>query len=124
MDIKQKALEQAVKILNASKAKYWIQLPDGTELGERPSNKKEKPLGKREAMYSVTGYKFGTLTQYVIPYVQNMQPGDVVEIPCGPHKLERIRSCVTGYIAKHWGNGNYTTEKNATQNVVAVMRYA
>ena len=110
------ALERALALLNAAKAKYKIILPDGTEYGELVV---AKPKAKRNMKH-----QRGELTTYFQPLIEGMQPGEVRTIPAGKYGPVDLRASLSGWCAGRWGNGNSITSVDHRNNAVEVMRVA
>jgi hypothetical protein len=64
----------------------------------------------------------GDRRNYYMPFVQDMNPGDVVEIPAGEYSINEIQSGVSSILSKTWGNGSYVTSRDQKKNVLEVLR--
>lgn len=65
----------------------------------------------------------GTMRDYVMPYVVNLQPGELVEIPFGEYPPENVRSNACAWASGKWGSGTYTSTINRNSSVVELYRY-
>lgn len=110
------ALDRAIALLNAAKAKYKIILPDGTEYGELVVI---PPKPKRNFKH-----QRGELTAYFQPLLEGMQPGEVRTIPADKYGPVHLRASLSGWCTGRWGNGNAITSINHEKNEVEVMRVA
>lgn len=111
--IDKKAIDRAVLLLLAAKAKFKIIAEDGTEYGEL-----EAALPKRRKFANPRG----TLKDHFYPFIADMTPGDVRTIPAKEFGAERIRSSLAGWIATNWGNGAAITSVDRKANTVEVLR--
>jgi V8-like Glu-specific endopeptidase len=69
------------------------------------------------------GLPFGTLRDHVVPYVNGMEPGDLVEIPYGDYPPENVRSNACAWATTAWGRGTYTSTVNRKTKNVELYRY-
>lgn len=65
----------------------------------------------------------GNMREYILPWVVNMQPGDLVEIPFGEYPPENVRSNAGAWASGKWGRGTYTSTINHKSRVVELYRY-
>jgi hypothetical protein len=72
---------------------------------------------------SKLGLPFGTLRSHVVPYISQMEPGDLVEIPCAGYPPENIRSNACAWATTAWGRGTYTSTVNHKTKNVELYRY-
>lgn len=79
--------------------------------------KKSAKQGKRPLKYP-----FGAIRKHVTPYMQDMKPGDVVQVPIGEYDINSIQSGVCNYAGRTWGNDTYTTARIGSKGVIEVMR--
>jgi hypothetical protein len=78
------------------------------------------PKSKRS---SALNLPMGTMRDYVMPYVVNLQPGELVEIPFGEYPPENVRSNAGAWASGKWGRGTYTSTINHKSRVVELYRY-
>jgi hypothetical protein len=69
------------------------------------------------------GLPFGTLRSHVVPYINGMEPGDLVEIPCANFPEENVRSNACAWATTTWGRGTYTSTVNRKTGCVELYRY-
>lgn len=108
-----KVFNEALRNLNALKAKYKIVLEDGSEYGDLVLAPPERPKVKRSTP--------GTFSVFYRPYVEHLEVGDTVEVP-GRGDPEAMRSAMSGWLTAHYGQGNVKTKVEAGVDVVYVMR--
>jgi hypothetical protein len=65
----------------------------------------------------------GDMREYVLPWVVNMQPGDLVEIPYGQYPPENVRANAGAWASGKWGSGTYTSTINRKSGFVELYRY-
>lgn len=116
LDIQKKQIEIFLTVLNKAGAQYKIILDDGTEYGElevqtKKEMKRRSPLLPR-----------GTLSNHYVPYVANLQAGEVVSIPLTGFEVEPLRSSLASWTHAHWGIGAATTMLNRKTNHLEVLR--
>jgi len=116
-EIQTKAINQALRILNAVGAKYKIIMPDATEYGELIIAKPEVKKYRRTLRHPR-----GTFSAFLAPLFENMKIGDVKQIPFGEFKPEHLRSAATAYANHLWGPGSHTS--TVTKHHVELMRIA
>lgn len=122
MDIIQKTVAQAIKLLNASKAQYIIILPSG-EVHEAGGLQlvTPKPVKVRKPMRNLK-YPWGTMVGIYGPHL-SIEVGDVATIPCPAHvKLEDLAASTSAGAGARWGAGNSKTYANDKTNAVEILR--
>jgi hypothetical protein len=80
-------------------------------------------VAKKIKRSSRLGLPFGTLRDHVVPYVNGMEPGDLVEIPYGDYPPENVRSNACAWATTAWGRGTYTSTVNRKTKNVELYRY-
>lgn len=116
LDIQKKQVEILLAVLDKAGAQYKIILDDGTEYGELAVQVK-KEMKRRSSLLPR-----GTLTSHFIPYIENLQAGDVVAIPSNGLDMEAIRSSLASWAFQHWGEKAATTMLNRKTNQLEVLR--
>lgn len=121
--VKTRAIATAVNTLNAIGCVYKIILPTGAEIMRDPDNalnKRKHTINRDELPYG-----YGDLKRHYLPYVQNMQVGDVTEIPYNENlPAVSLQSSLSAHLSKVWGNGTYTTATNKIKKVIELLRVA
>lgn len=103
-DVVRKAIEQAVRLLDASGSSYKIIAPDGVQHGKLElAPEKKRKINKTRP--------YGAVSAYYTKYVNfDAKPGDVFVIPVPKEfTAEEIRGGVSTKLSGRWGNGTYTT---------------
>ena len=108
------ALDRAIKILEALKLKYAIKDFDGKILGNLEIKKQEKVLK----------YKRGSPAQYVRPYLQNLQIGETVTVPCGQFDKQTVAQSCSSMAYNLWGKGGATQTCRNGNNSIELIRVA
>jgi V8-like Glu-specific endopeptidase len=80
-------------------------------------------VAKKIKRSSRLGLPFGTLRDHVVPFVNGMEPGDLVEIPYGDYPPENVRSNACAWATTAWGRGTYTSTVNRKTKNVELYRY-
>ena len=122
MDIIQKTVAQAIKLLNASKAQYIIILPSG-EVHEAGGLQlaTPKPVKVAKPVRNLK-YPWGTMVGIYGPHL-NIEVGDVATIPCPAHvKLEDLAASTSAGAGARWGAGNSKTYANDKTKSVEILR--
>ena len=106
LDIQIEAATRAIKMLEAAKVEYAVILPDGIH-----GSLKIKP-----------SYKRGETKSYYWPLIENMQTGDIIEVPCNDYDLPTLAKNISAACGHSWGKGSAITQSNKDHNLVVVMR--
>ena len=115
MDVKQIAVERAIKMLDAVGAKYAILLIDGTKLGTlQVADPKVLPLRRSNVNKGVTAF--------VSTYMKPLANGQTATVPLGNFDIDVIQRAVAAQAGVLWGRGNFVTHKVA--DGVEVLRCA
>ena len=93
----EKALSNAIKLLNAIGVEYAIQDHDGTLHGNGVLQTKAKRQPAK--------YPYGTLSKHVRPYVDACGVNQTVTIPVGQFELIHVYGSASSTASKVWGNG-------------------
>jgi hypothetical protein len=118
MSIIEQTVQNAMRLLKATKAKYIIVMPDGTAHSEGDLQLvATKPLKRKPG-----GLPHGTYSKMCQPFVC-MAIGDVAEfpIPEGGNKAS-LHSAVSAYFSTAWGVGSAKTYFNKGTQKVEVLR--
>lgn len=78
-----------------------------------------KKQGKQRRAYK---YERGAVRNHIRPYLDNLQAGEVVEIPVGEFDVAAIQSNVSNYARLLWGEGNHTTTRARDHSYVELYR--
>lgn len=108
-DLRTKAVEKAIAMLDAAGASYHVKFNDvewGEPIDKKPKSKKRLYVG---------------LTDYVRQYIQDIKVGELKEIPATESFPRRaIQACATTLMSHTYGNGTYMTTQNDSK--VDVLR--
>jgi hypothetical protein len=102
--VKTLAIDQALRLLNASGCKYFVIDESGKTYGELPVEKKSKKQSR---------YKPGVMSNYFKPFLVNAKIGDVVVIPFNDFDPRALSGAITAYLSGTWGKQSY---KSCTTN--------
>jgi len=80
-------------------------------------------VAKKIKRSSKLNLPFGTLRNHVVPHINGMEPGDLVEIPCDDYPAENVRSNACAWATTAWGRGTYTSTINHKTGCVELYRY-
>ena len=107
-------LNKAKQILDQIGFKYAIIDSDNVKHGELELHKESKP--RKEPSYPL-----GELTNYIKPYLQNLQKGEFADIPYGKYERSILQRSACGYVNGEWGPHTYTTHMG--EEHLEVFRY-
>jgi hypothetical protein len=110
---KQIAVARAVDLLVAAGAAYEVHF-EGVVYGKLPESVK---TGKRKFKY-----KRGELTRYVLPFIEKLECGAVVNIPADKFDLLVLQGAATSHAAHKWGAGNYVSHMRREDNHLELLR--
>ena len=101
-EIVKRTIAQAIKLLDASGAKYKIIDQDGNQYGS---------LIVTEPKKSGKTFKHppGTMHRFYYPLIKDMKVGDVVVIKNFDFEPRALQGAVTAWASEHWGKGSYKT---------------
>ncbi len=114
-------VERSIIALRAAKAKFIIVMPDGQTISHGDLKLEEPKLGRRKRNPDIP---HGALTAHYMPYLQDMKPGDMVEVPYGNFPPAILAGSISSRVCQLWGRKTTMTAQNAEKNVVEVLRYA
>ena len=114
-------LERSLAALKATGAKFIIVMPDGTTHSQGDLKlaepEKGKPKRKRGAEHPI-----GAISAYYLPLIQNMQPGQLVEVPYDKFRPEVLVSGISSRAVGMWGKNSAVTARNPEKKVIEVLR--
>jgi len=109
--VKALAIDQALKLLNASGCKYFVIDEEGKTYGELPTTKKPKQPRK---------YKPGLMANYYKPFLIDVKIGDVAVIPFNDFDPRSLSGAITAYLSDTWGKQSY--KSCTTNSSVEILR--
>jgi len=95
-----RAVDNAIKLLNAIGAQYAIIDTDGVKTGNLEVVTKIK---RRKALYP-----HGEVIKHIKPYIDNIKVNTTVEIPVGKFDLATVYRSVSSNASKSWGTGSHS----------------
>ena len=101
-EVVRRTIAQAIKLLDASGAKYKIIDQEGNEYGTLTVSKPKK-------LTKTFVHPPGTMWKYYYPMLKDMNPGDVVVVPAGEFDPKRLQGAITGWACATWGLQAYKT---------------
>jgi hypothetical protein len=110
------SLERAISYLKSGKLQYAIIDEDGNKYGDL------EVINKTGRKRGALKYPMGTVRNYYLPYVENLQKDDGVSIPCGDFSLEDLQSNLCAWACHVWGSGNYSTVSDKENKSLIIFR--
>ena len=122
MNMIKKATDVQLAFLRNIGASFKIILAGGETIVHDPNNLLEpkKSEGTRRELRN-PGVKHGEPTEYVMPFIKDLEPGQVVTIPNKYH-YNTMRSVVCNQARRLWGEGGYMTEQSEDRTSVTLLR--
>lgn len=113
-EVQRIALEKSITWLKAAGCTFAIIDADGNKHGELDITEKKK---RRP-----TEHPYGELSSYVGPFLKDIKPGEVVEVPLGKYTRKVAQSSCSAWMCRHFGNGSHTTSYNPKTKHVEILR--
>ena len=110
----EKALSNAIKLLNAIGVEYAIQDHDGKVHGNGVLQTKQRKAPPK--------YPYGTLSKHVRPYVNACGVNQTVQIPVGTFELVHVYGSASSTASKLWGNGCHKIGTSEDKKFVLLTR--
>jgi methionyl-tRNA formyltransferase len=121
----QKMMEKAVKDLDALERKGHLQFKVFTTEGkEYGTLKAATPKVKKERKRSANIFPMGEVRNYILPYLKDLKPDNIVSIPVGKYPAENLRGNVCSWCTVNWGKGTYSSTFNKEKQSVEIYRHA
>ena len=125
MDIILKTAKDATRLLNAIRAQYIIVLPTGEQIIQGDLKLHVADATPPKKARTPSRHPHGFLNQHILPYLKDMQVGDVATVPVpNGADMDEIQGSSASIAAKLWGNGNYKTMRNYNTGNLEVLRMA
>jgi len=118
LEIQKSVLTKAIKLLNSIKVEYAI-LADGEKYGTLEVAGKKRTVGKRAFAFK---YGRNAVLNYVKPYIDNLEVGEIIQIPLGEYDLDAIAATSASHAHKVFGTGGHTSRKDKKNNTFSIMR--
>ena len=112
--IHEKALSNAVKLLNAIGAKYAIVDSDSKKHGdlEVVTKSKRKPAK----------YPYGVIRKHIKPYLDHIKVNDTARIPVSPYDLNTVYGSASSTATVMWGKQCHKVGASADKKFVLITR--
>ena len=124
MSLIKKATDVHLTFLRNSGASFKVILADGELIVHDPNNliEPKKPEGKWKRGESRNpGVKHGEPTEYVMPFIKDLEPGQLVSIPAKYH-IDTMRSVVCNHARRLWGEGSYMASVGEDKSIITLLR--
>ena len=112
--IHEKALSNAIKLLNAIGAKYAIVDSDSKKHGDLEVVTKAK---RRPAKYA-----YGVIRKHIKPYLDHIKVNDTARIPVAPYDLNTIYGSASSTATVLWGKQCHKVGASADKKFVLITR--
>lgn len=112
MQVEKKALEKALKMLDAIGCRYGVETEDGETFGVALQAEKKRSAVKNPGC-----------SQYCEQQIQNLNIGEKLTVPFGDFDPPAIQSCLAYAATKLFGRGSITTARNDKSSCIEVMRF-
>jgi len=110
----EKALSNAIKLLNAIGAQYAIKDAEGNLHGDVKAVAKQKKAPSK--------YPYGSLSTHVRPYIASCGVNQTVTIPIGQFDLDSVYGSTSSIASKEWGNGCHKIGTSSDKKSVLLTR--
>lgn len=110
----EKALSNAIKLLNAIGAQYAIKDAEGNLHGDVKAVSKQKKAPSK--------YPYGSLSSHIRPYIDSCAVNQTVTIPIGQFDLDAVYGSTSSIASKDWGNGCHKIGTSSDKKSVLLTR--
>jgi hypothetical protein len=121
MNMIKKATENQLTFLRNSGASFKVILSDGEVIVHDPNNLIDPDKKRNRGPLRNPGVKMGEPTEYVMPFLKSLEPGQAATIPNKYHP-ETMRSVVCNHARRLFGSNNYMTEQNPERTEITILR--
>jgi len=112
--IHEKALSNAIKLLNAIGAKYAIVDSDLKKHGELEVVAKKK---RRPAKY-----EYGVIRKHIAPYLEPLKVNESTRIPAAPYDLDTVYGSASSTATVMWGKKCHKVGTSSDKKFVIITR--
>ena len=112
--IHEKALSNAIKLLNAIGAKYAIVDSDNKTHGDLEVKAKAK---RRPAKYP-----YGVIRKHIKPYLDHIKVNDTARIPVSPYDLNTVYGSASSTATVLWGKNSHRVGASTDKRFVLITR--
>ena len=102
-EVQSATLKKTIALLTAMGCKFAVIDPDGEKHGDL------EIIEPKERKRATPAFPRGEVHDYFIPFIENLQIGEVAEIPGGKYGAERIRGSICSWFVRHYGKGSANT---------------
>lgn len=118
----QSMLERAVNTLKLIHAKSGVDFAVyskqyGISEGTMDLTKLCKPNRTRQSKLP-----YGTLVTYYLPFIKNLEPDGLVQIPAGDFNPVSLQGAISAHASKMWGKGSVTCVLSQDKATVEIWR--
>ena len=120
----QSMLERAIHTLKLIHAKSGVDFAIHSEKygiteGTIDLTKALKPQRQRTRQSKLP---YGTLVTYYLPFIKDLQPDDLVQIPVGDFDAHALQGAISAHSTKLWGKGSASCVMNTDKTLLEVWR--
>jgi len=112
--IHEKALSNAIKLLNAIGAKYAIVDSDNKQHGELEVKAKAKRRPAR--------YPYGVIRKHIRPYLDHIAVNQTARIPVSPYDMETVYGSASSTATVLWGKNAHKVGASEDKRFVLITR--
>ena len=117
-EVKQIALNKALKTLDAIGCKYCVIDPENKKYGDlEVASSKSKGRSKM-------AFPRGTVIEHMRPLIGDLKPGEVGAVSCDRFGKINTSKYISSMAVRWWGKGNATVSYVKDKNEVQVLRVA
>lgn len=112
MQVEKKALEKALRMLDALGCRYGVETEDGETFGVALQAEKKRSSVRNPGC-----------SQYCEQHIRDLNVGEKLTVPVGEYDPPAIQACLAYAATKLFGRGSITTARNDKSRCVEVMRF-
>lgn len=112
MQVERKALDKALKILDALGCRYGVETVEGETYGVALQPEKMRSSVKNPGC-----------SKYCEQHIKDLNVGEKLTVPVGDYDPPAIQACLAYAATKLFGRGSITTTRNDKSSCVEVMRF-
>ena len=119
-------LMKAVHDLEVLERKGYIDFKIFTKEGDEEygSLKAVAPKVEKVRTRAASEYPIGEVRNYILPFLENVQPDGVTSVPVGKYNPENVRGNACSWCTTHWGKGTYSSTYNKEKKTVEIYRHS
>lgn len=112
------SIKQLLALEERAHIRFKVVTADGLEYGSLTIKNDKNKKKKKSSLYP-----YGEIRQYILPFVQNITPDQVVSIPIGRYDLETVRGNTCSWCTGAWGKGTYSSTVDKEKRTVEIYRF-